>query len=203
MKRADYDHVTGVINWPKEQWYVDWIVRKGLAECNKVGRHARKVGTRVDDLIMKSFESKKGITLTKKDGDDVRSAVRGWELWKERYEPRVLDWQVTEYDDALGVVGTRDFLCEIGGATYLVDIKCAQQIGYKYAVQISKYIQMLSRTPNTKDLYGGILRLDKMISSYEWISETSDEWIWDYEECLSAFDGLLKWMRLAKKEDEV
>jgi hypothetical protein len=43
--------VTEVLGFFKQDWYVKWVDKNGLAVCNRIGKASMKVGSRVDEII--------------------------------------------------------------------------------------------------------------------------------------------------------
>jgi hypothetical protein len=152
--------VTEVLDYFKEPWYVDWVVRVGKKEAGRIGREAMKIGARVDELIKTKGAPKA------KDSDEVRSCFTAWGKFLEVYKP-------------VSLINGERFYATIGNIKYtgepdliidgvLTDLKCAVKISPKYWVQVAMYCHAL------KIDRMAVLRLDKVTGSYEYVVKDFD-----------------------------
>ena len=133
--------VTQVLNYFKEQWFVDWFHDTGRREANRVSKEALKIGTRVDELI------KANSTPTTKDKAEVHSCIAAYNKWKAVYQPK----SVTPCNRLFGTVDNHQITGEpdIMVDDVLVDIKCSNKIALSYWLQVNMY-EYLSYMTNPK-----------------------------------------------------
>lgn len=167
--------VTEVLNFFKQEWYVKWVDKNGLAHCNRVGKAAMKVGSRVDELI------KSGSPYpTKKDGIEVNNCINAYIKWKKTYnfgsEDIVNGSRLYKVIDGQEVTGEPDIYVQ----GILVDIKCSSKISPDYWLQVNTYVMLRGITSKV-----GILRLDKETGSYEYVVKDYDPF------CVNVWRGLM------------
>jgi hypothetical protein len=68
--------------------------------------------------------------------------------WVKKSKPKFLAWDATVYSEKHGYAGTLDFVAEIGGEIFLVDIKTSKVIGTDYEMQVSAYRECLVNLEN-------------------------------------------------------
>jgi hypothetical protein len=164
--------VTEVLDYFAEPKLVAWKVKLGLKEANKIGRHAMKVGSRVDELI-------KAKALPKpKDLDEVKQCIKAWESFCKDYSISSFDIGKRLYWQEEDLIGEPDILIP----SMLIDIKCSSAIRDKYWLQVCKYNQIEQRK------MVAILRLDSSLGYYEF--KTNEDVGLDLAYGISVFDGL-------------
>lgn len=154
-----YRRVTTILEDWIEPWLVEWRLELGRVEAGKKSRAALKIGSRVDELVMKDVMGQ-GYKLRKDDSKEVISCMAGWDSFKDRHSPKAVSVQVTSYDDLYGTAGTYDIELE----DCLIDVKTGQQISPKYWLQVAWYnfISGLNKP------YIAILRLDPFWKTFEY-----------------------------------
>ena len=160
--------VTEVLNYFKEPWYIDWVHKVGRMEANKISKAAMKVGSRVDELI------KANRTPTPKDKPEVHSCIAAFNKWKAIYQPKAITPYSRLYATIEGVEVTGEPDIDVDGV--LVDIKCSSKISLGYWVQVNiyRFIEAKITLPKV-----GILRLDKVTGSFEYVVKDYDKTLVD------------------------
>ena len=172
--------ITEVLGYFAEPWKLEWYGKKGKAHCNKIGKAAMKIGSRVDEII------KNGERPTAKDAPEVHNCIAAFNKWKEIYKPIIIPCsrinielygQEISGEPDLNIEGT------------LTDIKCSSKISPSYWVQDTMYTFMntfimapelteeakVRWTHDTcKDFKVAILRLDKVTGSFEYVVKDYD-----------------------------
>lgn len=186
-----YHRVTTVLDYFPCPELVEWKVRVGKAEAGRISRKAFKDGSRIDELCEADWRTGK-YKLKKSDNAEVRSAMQGWEQWKDEWSDVYADiqgMQETVFSDAWGVAGTLD----IRTSKAIIDIKGAQRISKNYWVQTAFYNSGFG-LPNCY-----ILRLGKSEGTYEFIPRP-EEYSQDYlEEIIKSYVNVYNYN---KKEEE-
>ena len=191
--------ITQVLDYFIEPGLVEWKMRVGKKESNLISKRAMAIGTRVDEIIKTGGLYK----WNSKDSKEVENCVVAFCKWKEIYEPKSITPCTRLYATINGVdvTGEPDLMVD----DVLVDLKCSSKINLKYWVQVNmyRYLELYAPkivtvnssgvlanttvTTNT-DYYNsptqkvGILRLDKVTASYEYVvqdynSKFVDAWI--------------------------
>src|SRR3990167_780390 len=170
-----YNRVTSVLDYFRPPSLFNWAIDIGKKEYKDRTKEAKKIGTRVDNLIKQYLLSKK-VKLTESDDISVENCLKAYFRWKEDYSPMFLDQDKIVSDNELKIAGTYDLLIE---PSTIVDIKCSNQISLNYWLQVAMYAKMAG----AKNI--AILRLDKMTADYEYVVKEFDE------QYVSLFLGLL------------
>ena len=157
--------VTEVLGFFKQDWYVKWVAKNGLAVCNRIGKASMKVGSRVDEII-KSGK----LFPTKKDSAEVNNCINAYIKWNQTYEPTNVLNGVRLYKEVDGVEVTGEPDIYVDGV--LVDIKCASKISLDYWLQVNVYRWLEGKTGKV-----AILRLDKVTASYEYVVKDYDPFL--------------------------
>jgi hypothetical protein len=186
----EYDRVTSVLDFFANPKLVEWKVKLGNKEANKISKVAKATGTRVDGLIKNHVTTGK-INLTKNDSQSVVNCTRGYLQWVKDYSPNIIATDKTLFWEELGVAGTLD-LQSLDG---VIDIKCSESIRKNYWIQVAIYVKMLLTKGEKVDKMG-VLRLDKLTGEYEYKVLQFDE------RFVSLFIGLLSNYRYQQKEKE-
>jgi len=153
---AEPIRITQVLDFFKEQWYVDWVVRVGKAEAKRTSTVAMAIGTAVDECI------KTGKTTIKKHHEEVNNCLSAYKKWKEVYQPKsiVNGQRLFATIEGVEVSGEPDLFVD----DVLVDIKCSTKISPKYWIQVNMYRQLHQSVGDV-----AILRLDKHTGSFEYV----------------------------------
>lgn len=178
LTKDRFTRVTQVLDYFQAPGLVDWKLRVGKAEANRVSKAALKVGTRVDDLI------KTWASPTKKDGLEVVNAYESWTKFCMDYGVKHGSFETCQrfWNDEEELTGEPDIYIPTLG---LVDLKCANRISNNYWLQLAKYKQ--NAYPDCT-LPVWILRLDKDLGFYEFVSNVQAGVSIPY--AISVFDGL-------------
>lgn len=157
--------VTEVLGFFKQEWYVKWVAKNGLAVCNRIGKASMKVGSRVDEIIKEG-----SLIVAKKDSAEVNHCVNAFIKWKQVYQPKEILNGVRLYKEVDGVEVTGEPDIYVDGV--LVDIKCASKISLDYWLQVNVYRWLEGKTGKV-----AILRLDKVTASYEYVVKDYDPFL--------------------------
>lgn len=164
--------ITTVLDYFKEPWYTDWVVRVGKREANRVSRNALLVGGRVDEVI-KAYVNGGKIKSEKKL--EVESCLQAFEKWEKVYQPASIKTCTRLFAkiEGIEVTGEPDLMID----NVLVDIKTSKRIDIKMWVQVNMYqylSEMRSAYIGLTPPKVGILRLDKTTASYEYVVKDYD-----------------------------
>lgn len=178
-----YERVTRILDYFATPELVDWKVRVGKAEANRVSKVALKFGSRVHELIEKDEEP------TKKDSDEVKNCVHAYSCWvRDNNYPHIENGK-TLYCDKRMIAGTPDAMM---GET-LIDFKTSREVKAINFIQLGGYASMMEIQP--KNL--AILRLDKQLGIYEWV--TNERLGIEVDQCINSFTYLLGYYRFYNK----
>ena len=177
--------VTEPLNYFKEPWYIEWLMREvsvafkdigdiekakkfALSKIKKASDDGLDIGTRVDELI------KTDTAPSQKDSIEVVTAWNAYGKWRAIYQPKSIIIGTRQYATINGaeVTGEPDLFVD----DVLVDVKCASKISQNYWVQVNMY-RVLPHYPMAPILHKskvGILRLDKITGSYEYVVKDYD-----------------------------
>ena len=166
--------VTEVLDYFKEPWYTNWVVRVGKREGNRVSKAALKVGTRVDEYIKTYAKGELG-SAKRKEKPEVESCLQAFEKWEKVYQPASIKpcTRLFATIDGIEVTGEPDLMID----DVLVDIKTSKHIDIKMWVQVNMYqylSEMRSAYIGLTPPKVGILRLDKTTASYEYVVKDYD-----------------------------
>lgn len=162
--------VTEPLNYFKEPWYIDWVHKVGRTEANKIAKAAMKVGSKIDEIIKaNTFDH---VVLK---SDEERNALLAFQKWKMVYQPKSIipGTRLFATINGVEVTGEPDIFVD----DVLVDIKCSSKISPSYWVQVNMYAYLRFKAKETSTLESGkvgILRLDKVSGSYEYIVKDFD-----------------------------
>lgn len=157
----EYDRITSVLDYFANPKLVEWKLKVGKKEANKISKVAKTIGTRVDGLVKSHILSGK-VGINKNDSGSVVNCFRGYLQWTKDHNPKIIGTDQTLFWDELGVAGTLDLL-----DNKVIDIKCSTDIRKNYWIQVMMYAKMLKlRGVDIKEV--AILRLDKLTGEYEY-----------------------------------
>ena len=169
--------VTQILDFFIPKQLLDWHLRTGSKEAKRLSTVAKKIGSRVDELIQDDIV-KGSYKLSAKDPIEVKNCMEAWNQFKQDYQPNVISTQKEVKSEPQKLVGHIDLII---GAT-VVDVKCASSIKDNYWLQVAKYLDMLENDINDV----AILRLDKNLGTYQYVVKNN------VRELVSVFDGLLE-----------
>lgn len=174
-----YERVTRILDYFAPPELVNWKVRVGKAEANKVSKVALKFGTRVHELIETNGK------LSSKDGEEVKNCFKAFSSWKaDNGNPSLINGS-TLFCERRGIAGTPDAMM---GET-LIDFKTSREVKAVHFAQLGAYASLMSVTPKVL----AILRLDKQSGIYEWV--TNEKAGMTVEACIQAFNYALGYYR--------
>ena len=180
-----YERVTRILDYFQPPELVDWKLRVGKTEANKVSKIALKFGSRVHELIETNSACKKS------DADEVRNCMIAWNSWKANYvfKGMKIENGVTLYDEFRSIAGTPDFIYE----NRLIDIKTSREVKPIHFLQLGGYASMMMKMPEQL----AILRLDKSLGAYEYV--LSDRIGMSVYDCINAFNHLFQFYRFYRE----
>lgn len=177
-KAAGWVSVTEVLDTFIPKNLLDWYLKTGKAEANRLSKAAMKIGSRLDELVCQDIAG--AMKITSKDSLEVLNCVKAWQAFKQDYSPKITACQVEV--TANKIKGHIDLVMD----GRIVDIKCASSIKPNYWIQTAKYADMY-----TEEISGiAILRLDKNLGTYQFM--THEQAKVDINQCIKVFDGLLE-----------
>jgi len=170
--------VTEVLNYFLEPWVLDWTLKVGKKEANRIKKESMKIGTRVDEIIKKEcVESSHIPTQYKKESQEVQNCLIAYRKWADVYKPKSIipGTRLNAVVDGVAVTGEPDLFVD----DVLVDIKCSSKISPSYWVQVNvyKYLQVKQWSDPSAEMVKGkvaILRLDKVTGSFEYVVKDYD-----------------------------
>lgn len=154
-------------------------------EWTAKGKKALKIGSRVDELVRTGMKPKKS------DADEVKGCMEAWFKWRERY-PEPIIFPDTAYDDKRRIAGTPDFY--MTESKILVDVKTSMSVYENYWLQVGGCYSSLPFDFEIKDV--AILRLDKPVGDYEFVTANSAEL--DIDILRMGFNGLINFYRVTE-----
>lgn len=175
-----YERITTITDYFCPPELVDWKVKVGKKESNRISRIALKFGSEVDERIRANPLS----PLKKKaDKAEVSNALLGWDSWLKHYEPVEIVFPDTLYDDEKLVAGTPDFKwLDRAGKWTLTDIKTSREIRPSNIFQLGGYASMMSPRPDAV----AILDLSKSLGMFEYL--TNEKLGLSVDACINAFN---------------
>ena len=195
--------ITEVLSYFSEPWLVDWKLRTGKAEANRIGKASMRIGSRVDEVIKSCcpiLNQTYIYSLPSKEKDEVRQCLEAFNKWMNVYKPKEVISGTRLYATIEGqeVTGEPDIFVD----GVLVDIKCASKISPSYWVQVNmyEYLNFMSKFPDGTIYFPrkvGILRLDKTTGSYEYVVKEFDRKLCD------VWCGLMRAMVYFKGDNHV
>lgn len=180
-----YDRPTHILDYFAPPGLVEWKIRVGNREANRISKIALRHGKDIDELIRSGKEPKKSESL------EVKNCYKAWLKWKEDYSPKRLLFPETGYCNSRMIAGTPDIYWE--DALTLIDIKSSKAIHENYFFQLGCYASLLPCRIETL----AVLRLDKELGEYEFV--TNKKVNLSINDCIAAFDGLLSYYRRYKR----
>jgi hypothetical protein len=190
-----YDRITSVLDYFAAPKLVEWKVKLGSKESNKISKVAKATGTRVDGLIKTHITTGK-VKMSVNDSQSVVNCYRGYLQWQKDWQPKIECVDKTLFWEELGVAGTLDLLHTTDG---VIDVKCSESIRKNYWLQVAMYTKMLEILEGKKYSKLSVLRLDKLTGDYQFKSIPFNE------SYVSLFIGLLanyRW-QIQKEEEDV
>jgi len=189
--------VTTVINelgWNKNM-LIAWSRREALAgnDPDKIKNEAAKPGTLTHSFIEGHIKGEKVDTtdFTKNQIELAKNSYFAFVEWEKAMKPKYLGTEIQLVSEKYRFGGTADMIGEIGGELVLADWKTSKGIYPEMTIQIAAYkIAYEEMNPGKKVHHGGILRLDRETSAYDYhdISSKKMEWGWEvFQHCLALY----------------
>ena len=189
--------VTTVINelgWNKNM-LIAWSRREALAgnDPDKIKNEAARRGTLMHSFIEGHIKGEKVDTIdfTENQIELAKNAYFAFVEWERAMKPVYLGTEIQLVSEKYRFGGTADMVGEIGGELVLCDWKSSKGIYPEMTIQIAAYkIAYEEMNPGKKVHHGGILRLDRETSAYDYhdISSKKMEWGWDvFQHCLALY----------------
>ena len=189
--------VTTVINelgWNKNM-LIAWSRREALAgnDPDKIKNEAAKPGTLTHSFIEGHIKGERVDTsdFTENQIELAKNSYFAFVEWERAMKPNYLGTEIQLVSEKYRFGGTADMIGEIGGELVLADWKTSKGIYPEMTIQIAAYkIAYEEMNPGKKVHHGGILRLDRETSAYDYhdISSKKMEWGWDvFQHCLALY----------------
>ena len=169
--------VTEILSTFPERELVEWQLRVGPKKAKEVSEEALRIGKAVDLMIQEDYRTRipqLGLSID----PSIQNCLRGWNEFIVDY-PDFYDEVINLQQELIrdGIVGHPDFRLLRQRKRGIVDLKCATQIRPGYWTQTGGYSWLENDEDNVDFL--GILRLDKVTGSYEYVELTDPDEI-DY-----------------------
>lgn len=180
--------VTEPLDFFKMDWYTDWVCRVGKREANRIKKEAMEIGSAVDECIKTGK-----VKVIPKHKVEIENCLKAYRSWKEVYQPKEIVPGVRLFAtiDGVDVTGEPDIFVD----GVLVDLKCSKKISLNYWIQVNVYRFLHEGIGHFGLGKVGILRLDKITGSYEYVEK-------DYDPSLvRVWCGLMKAMIYFKGEE--
>lgn len=151
-----YDRITRILDYFATPGLVDWKLRVGKREANRISKIALNIGTNVDEAIKADVLGQK---IPKLKTQEAKNCWEAYLQWKQDYSP-ALAVADTVFDEGYQTAGTPDLI--YWDTDTLIDVKCATSIKENYWLQTEFYARQISPLK-----FKAILRLDKNLGQYE------------------------------------
>lgn len=182
----EYERITTILGYFKSPDLVDWTLKVGKAEANRIKKSATSIGTNVDEAIKAYILGEKPVKLKTQES---KTCWEAWLSWVRDYSPKSMKIGFPLFDNHYMVAGTPDILIETGEE--VLDVKCSSEIRDEYWLQTEFYGRKLGYITKS------ILRLDKNLGIYEYKKMPLMEEHWE------AVEGAIKLFRYYNKPDKV
>jgi len=179
-----YDRITAILDYFPHPKLVEWKIKTGLKEANKISREATNIGSNVDEAIKADIAGLKPVKLKT---DDAKYCYEAYQQWKKDYGYE-LSVPTTVFSDELVVAGTPDLYSHQDGGV-IIDVKCSSKIRDSYWLQTEFYARNIKLSTANK----AVLRLDKNLAFYEFKKVPLSDFDWE------ATVGLIKAYRFYNK----
>ena len=135
--------------YPKGLAFYKWLADKGWDESQAIKQAAGDKGSKVHNAIIDLIAGKE-IKMDDKYANPTTEqleeliveeyeAILSFADWFKKTNPKVLDQDLTVWDDTYNYAGTIDLICDIDGLIYIIDLKTSQNIWPEYELQLSAY----------------------------------------------------------------
>ena len=154
-----YERVSNILNVYTPEGIIDWKLRVGKREANRVGNLALKEGTRIHQLCEDDWKTGE-VNLYSKDSQNVRNCFEAWGKWRADHQVEIVEMERQLFHPTMGFAGTVDIITD----TMIIDIKSSKKISITYWLQLAAYSMMYG-----KQMELWVLRLGKMTGVYEFV----------------------------------
>ena len=134
--------------YPKGIGFYKWLANHGWDEAESIKNAAGEKGSRVhkaiDDLILGNLV-KMDSQYKDSEGNLSDLTVEEWECivsfadWFKEAKPKIIAHDQVVFNDKVGYAGTIDFIFEIDGKRWLIDLKTSQYLWPEHELQVSAY----------------------------------------------------------------
>lgn len=175
-----YDRITKITDYFSPPELVEWKVKVGKKEANRISRIALKFGKEVDERIRANPFSP---AVKKKDKPEVVNAINAWNSWLIHYEPVDFRFPDTLYDEERMIAGTPDFdWLDRQGDWTSTDVKTSREIRPANFFQLGGYESM--RVIKNKRV--AIIDLSKSLGMFDYI--TNEKLGLSVDACINGFN---------------
>lgn len=182
-----FDRPTHMLDYFAPPELVEWKVKTGFAESNRISRIALRHGSKIDELVRTNKAPKKS------DSPEVLSCWKAWEKWKNDYAPGELLFPETQYDDVRLIAGTPDIYWPL--RRMIIDVKSSKMVRPSYFFQTGGAYAGFKSLPFPVERVG-ILRLDKELEDYEFV--TNEQLGLSLPLLQKGFNGLVDYYKVYK-----
>lgn len=153
-------------HYPKGIAYFKWLADKGWDEAESLKQEAGDKGSKVHYAIEDLVNGKtvkmddKYINPTTEEEEELTleeyECLMSFSGWFNAVKPKVIETEVTVFNDEYNYAGTIDLICEINRELWIIDYKTSQSVWPSYEIQVSAYKQAIPKYSRAKL---GILQL--------------------------------------------
>lgn len=136
-------------HYPKGIAFYKWLAEKGWDEAEAIKSAAGDKGSKIHNAIemwLNGASITMDMKLTNTDTgteEDLKleeyEAIKSFIDWYTEVKPKITKTEFVVVNEKLGYAGTVDFLAEIDGKRYIVDLKTGQNLWPEYELQLSAY----------------------------------------------------------------
>jgi hypothetical protein len=172
MEGTMWDYVPSVTwicgYYPKGKGFEIWLGnRTSYSEAEEIKMAAGDKGSKVHQAIgvllsggcvemEDSFENPRTMELESLTADEYLCLMSFCE-WYREYQPEVIAFEYTVWNEKYRYAGTVDLKCRIDGKVWIIDFKTSQDVWPSHELQVSAYKHCDGDSPKTQAL--GILQL--------------------------------------------
>jgi hypothetical protein len=119
---------------------LDAVIKKSFEGVDpEILRNAAERGT-LTEKYATEWLSTGGVIVPGDERDDVNQRLECFERWYDRKKPKLIQAQQLVWSDE--VAGMLDFILEIDGQRWLVDMKCTARPEASWALQVGAYASL-------------------------------------------------------------
>lgn len=168
--------------YPLSSYLVDWKVRQGATEAERILKEAGSRGVSVHsgiEMLLKGMELQySGYS------NDEWNRLHSFTLWHKEYKPEIISTEQRIFSEKYGYAGTFDVLCKISGEMLLGDWKTSSNIYPHFWLQLASYAQALEEMTDVKVEQTFICQFGaKNKDGYRFV--LSDNWKSDFQSFLA------------------